>query len=477
MIPADAEGKNCRPIPIASARADVLADARAPGKSAGEEMPHLDNNASISSNCSPETEGVAVDVFMQAGTLAGAENPIPAHNMKTSVQLAQPHEEKTSPSGNFSNEAGLPANYGRTCLILMEVEPLMVHAYWEITLEDRERPLKEFSHEDQAPVWVLRFYDKTKLDFDRENADSCFDIPVDLAPGNWYVKLWEEEKSYFAEIGPQGANGRFIPVCCSNVVHLPRTNPSPRYEPRWLYPDADAGTKVAVAKNDQPESTEDPNISEYADEAPQAPAALQFREENSVAEFYEVRSKSESRKIFERPLSDGIDFNDETPTRDTGPVAGSEQPFEEAQPGFREAPSQIAIRRYYHQLALQSRPAKSSAPLKEVASSIGKTPIGGGQPLNPSSYGILSPSLGSGGCVFPSERTSLAGFGRPIEAMISKASRPSECYENRGASPVTENPGGLRSDDSILSPESGQDMASESPGTEFSAPGAASNRE
>ncbi len=128
----------------------------------------------------------------------------------------------------------LPTSYGCTRLVLMDVEPRLVHAYWEITPGDFKAAMARMEPADAPALWVLRFYDVTSIVFDGTNAHGHFDVPVDLAPGNWYVRLWEGEKTYFAEIGPCGPDGKFLHVCRSNFVQVPRDRPASGSVSRWL---------------------------------------------------------------------------------------------------------------------------------------------------------------------------------------------------------------------------------------------------
>jgi len=128
----------------------------------------------------------------------------------------------------------LPSSYGQTRLTLMGINPFWVHAYWEVTPNDREATMARLGHERGLAHWVLRFYDVTWIDFDGTNAHGWFDQPVDLIARNWYVNLWSSEKTYCADLGALAPSGRFEPACRSNFVHTPRADESPRYQPEWL---------------------------------------------------------------------------------------------------------------------------------------------------------------------------------------------------------------------------------------------------
>jgi hypothetical protein len=129
-----------------------------------------------------------------------------------------------------SGPAELPASYGRTRLTLVEIEPHWIHAYWEITDADHDAALAKAG--DAA--WVLRFHDVTEVEFDGANARDSFDVPVDVAAGNWYVNLWSGGKTYCAEIGLRAADGAFTPLSRSGVVQVPAAATPSRAEPEWM---------------------------------------------------------------------------------------------------------------------------------------------------------------------------------------------------------------------------------------------------
>ena len=130
--------------------------------------------------------------------------------------------------------AELPANYGRTRLTLVEIEPHWVHAYWEVTVEDHAKAVKRCGPQAEQAAWALRFYDVSGIRFDGANARDTFDVPVDLSAGNWYVNLWAGGKSYCAEIGLRAPDGAFAAVSRSGVVDVPADTASPRLETEWM---------------------------------------------------------------------------------------------------------------------------------------------------------------------------------------------------------------------------------------------------
>ena len=158
-----------------------------------------------------------------------------------------------TPSAPPPEPTELPANYGRTRLTLVEIEPHWVHAYWEITVEDHAKAVKLCGAQAEQAAWVLRFYDVSGVRFDGANARDTFDVPVDLSAGNWYVNLWAGGKSYCAEIGLRAPDGAVAAVSRSGVVDVPADTASPRLETEWMKVEAASGkTNPALEPLPQP---------------------------------------------------------------------------------------------------------------------------------------------------------------------------------------------------------------------------------
>ena len=119
------------------------------------------------------------------------------------------------------DEPNLPLSYGKTRLVLLAVDPWLIHAYWEVTPE-KLIEAKETAGEAQA---VLRFYKPDKTVGENAPAD-WFDIEIDLQSRNWYVHLWSAKESYCADLALKRNDGALIRLVRSQVVHMPRTRPA-----------------------------------------------------------------------------------------------------------------------------------------------------------------------------------------------------------------------------------------------------------
>jgi hypothetical protein len=148
------------------------------------------------------------------------------------IEPAGNREVAEAASGAPLELEGLPESYDQTRVVLLPVDPYLVHVYWEIAPRDEEQARRRArSLRFQA---TLRFYDITHSVSDRSNAQTQFDVDIDLGPGKWYVHLWSPEKRYFVDLGLRTEDGRFVPIARSNVVHTPRAQPSTNVDEHYM---------------------------------------------------------------------------------------------------------------------------------------------------------------------------------------------------------------------------------------------------
>ncbi len=120
-----------------------------------------------------------------------------------------------------------PGEHNR--LVLMAVDPYLIHAYWNISAK-RADAAKALFDDDEPEAYVLRFRDATGIDFDGVNCRSSFDVDIRLDAGKWYVRLWSPERRYCADIGLRGKDGRLVALARSNMVETPPDWPRVRVD-------------------------------------------------------------------------------------------------------------------------------------------------------------------------------------------------------------------------------------------------------
>ena len=143
-------------------------------------------------------------------------------------------ETVESPRELTSEPGDLPDSYGKTKVILLPVEPHLVHAYWEVTSDELEKAKHRLGDAHKRSQAVLRFYDVTNIVFDGTNAHSSFDVDIDLQAKNWYVSLRSPEKSYFVELGFRTEDGRFHPIARSNIAEILPDRPAPKTDEHYM---------------------------------------------------------------------------------------------------------------------------------------------------------------------------------------------------------------------------------------------------
>jgi hypothetical protein len=189
--------------------------------------------------------------------------PRPAKRLSAEAKHVEERESKS-----FEPAAGQPLESGelsvlsaRTRVVLLPVNPYLVHVYWEVAPDNLKKIKKSLGRPGRRARPVLRFYDVTNIAFDGTNAQSWFDVEIDLQAVNWYVHLWSPDKTYCVDLGLRPKGGQFYRLARSNVGEAPRAGPSAKVEERYLLVRGDYRRVEAV-----------PPPVELSAEPPKAPA-------------------------------------------------------------------------------------------------------------------------------------------------------------------------------------------------------------
>jgi hypothetical protein len=133
----------------------------------------------------------------------------------------------------------LPENDEETKVVLLPVNPYLVHVYWGIAANDREeigRVVRRLGGRAQP---VLRFYDINHVDSDGTGTPGWFEIEIDLRARNWYVHLQSPAKSYCIDLGLRTEGSGFRRLARSNVAETPPAWPSDKVEEGYLLVEGD----------------------------------------------------------------------------------------------------------------------------------------------------------------------------------------------------------------------------------------------
>jgi hypothetical protein len=152
------------------------------------------------------------------------------------VKSAQEWEAETpeAPAVLECESEELPDIDEETKVVLLPVNPYLVHVYWGIGANDLEEIERVSRRPGEGAQLVLRFYDITHANFDGTSAPSWFDVEIDLRAGKWYVHLQSPAKSYCIDLGLRTEGSGFHRLARSNVAETPRAGPSDKVEESYL---------------------------------------------------------------------------------------------------------------------------------------------------------------------------------------------------------------------------------------------------
>ena len=147
---------------------------------------------------------------------------------RSGFRVAEPLCDSSSAYGD------LPGSYNKTTVVLLPVDPYLVHAYWEVAAGGLEEAESLLGNDRVRARPVLRFYDVTGILVEGTSPHAVFDIDVDLKARNWYVHLSSSGRAYRVELGYATVQGRFLAMAQSNVAHTPPARPSNKEEELYM---------------------------------------------------------------------------------------------------------------------------------------------------------------------------------------------------------------------------------------------------
>ena len=152
-------------------------------------------------------------------------------------ETREEHEVEDSASdaldsvGQLASEPiDLPESYGETGVVVLAVDPCVLHVYWEVTSGELKKARDKLGEAYGRSQTILRFYDITNIIFDGTNAHGSFDVDVDLLEKKRYVHLWSPEKSYSVDLGFKTRDGQFVALVRSNTAETPPGGLAPEAE-------------------------------------------------------------------------------------------------------------------------------------------------------------------------------------------------------------------------------------------------------
>ena len=143
--------------------------------------------------------------------------------------------------------SSFPREHAGTELVLIDVDPHRLHAFWTIPvalMEDaRARP------GGAGAAMVLRVFPLAN----GARGASFFDVEVGGLKGRTYVDVWQPERRYTASLGLRTAGGEFIAFANANEIALPPAGPVPEpVPPAEPLPSAEPAPSEETAAGDDP---------------------------------------------------------------------------------------------------------------------------------------------------------------------------------------------------------------------------------
>jgi len=220
-----------------------------------------------------------------------------------------------SPRILTSEPGDLPDLYGKNRIVLLPVEPYMLHVYWDVTPVELEKAKHQINEEHAQSQVILRCYDITNTISDGTNANGSFDVHIDLLSKCWYVHLWSPEKSYFIEMGFKTEKGRFYPIARSNIADIPPAWPDPKSVQHYMHVEGDYDlleTVPAPIDVQAPDGLTPPKAYRAEPELPNAAEENRRFETRSPFTAEKNFSRAEGHKEKEHPKESKLDLTEIT---------------------------------------------------------------------------------------------------------------------------------------------------------------------
>jgi hypothetical protein len=129
------------------------------------------------------------------------------------------YQERETPDGDNADTYPIEKRYNQTKVVFMVRDPNWAYAYWDLDNKLLEK-LKTKADGDQL---VLRVHDVELIDFTGSNANSSFDIPIQIDDASWYIYLPNQNCSYVLELGII-SEGKYRCLARSNRIRTPRND-------------------------------------------------------------------------------------------------------------------------------------------------------------------------------------------------------------------------------------------------------------
>lgn len=131
----------------------------------------------------------------------------------------------------------LPADYGKSKMVLQVRDPWWIHAYWELAADTLNGFRQRLGSAFYAAKRILRVYDVSNIIFDGTNAHRSFDVEIGPDANNWYIDTGGPGRSWCVDLGLLLPDGSFVTMLRSNTVITPLDGPSWITDEEWMIPE------------------------------------------------------------------------------------------------------------------------------------------------------------------------------------------------------------------------------------------------
>ncbi|MBD2151665.1 DUF4912 domain-containing protein [Pseudanabaena sp. FACHB-1277] len=127
------------------------------------------------------------------------------------------------------NIGDLPSGYGESRITLLPRDPQWAYVYWDVPNSQKEE-LRKLGGQQLA----LRLYDATDINLDYQTPNNLQEYNSDELAREWYIPIPISDRDYVAELGYRCADGRWLVLTRSKVVHVPPVFPSEWVEDNFI---------------------------------------------------------------------------------------------------------------------------------------------------------------------------------------------------------------------------------------------------
>jgi hypothetical protein len=123
----------------------------------------------------------------------------------------------------------LPTGYGESRIVLLPRDPQWAYVYWDVPNSEKEELRKQGGQQ-----LALRLYDATDVNLDYQTPNNLQEYNSDELAREWYLPIPISDRDYVAELGYRCADGRWLVLTRSKVVHVPPVFPSEWVEDNFI---------------------------------------------------------------------------------------------------------------------------------------------------------------------------------------------------------------------------------------------------